>query len=290
MKYAVIGATGQTGSVVAQTLKQAGHDVRAIVRGEVQAEKMRALGYEAFLAEVDDIAALTRAFSDVDGAYLINPPAYLSSDMFARAKQVHFSLLKAIEDAGVSYTVALSSVGAQHPDGTGNIKTTFDFEQQIKASGLNITILRAPNFLDNWSDSILIAKTKGVLPSFFLPLNKRWPMASSLDIGRVAAELLIERNMEVKMVELSDAVECSAEDVASCLSKLLGQDIQAVEVPTDSIASLFEGKGLPSKSAQGFQEMMHGFNTDFIQFAGEGAQRRTNVDLETAIKHMLAES
>jgi uncharacterized protein YbjT (DUF2867 family) len=33
MKFAIIGATGQTGKVVAQTLHAAGHEVRAVVRG-----------------------------------------------------------------------------------------------------------------------------------------------------------------------------------------------------------------------------------------------------------------
>jgi uncharacterized protein YbjT (DUF2867 family) len=42
MKFAIIGTTGQTGSVVAQTLVEAGHTVRAIVRNQEAADKAAA--------------------------------------------------------------------------------------------------------------------------------------------------------------------------------------------------------------------------------------------------------
>ena len=96
MKFAIIGTTGQTGSIVAQTLAKNGHTVRAIVRNQAAAEKAIAQGYEAVIAPVDDLAALTAAFTDVDGAYLINPPAYMDADMFARARTVHKALLQAL--------------------------------------------------------------------------------------------------------------------------------------------------------------------------------------------------
>ena len=97
MKFAIIGTTGQTGSIVAQTLAQNGHTVRAIVRNQAAADKAITEGYEAVIAPVDDVAVLTAACTDVDGAYLMNPPAYMDAEMFARAHAVHQAVNRTVK-------------------------------------------------------------------------------------------------------------------------------------------------------------------------------------------------
>ncbi|MGF1756498.1 NmrA family NAD(P)-binding protein [Photobacterium sagamiensis] len=288
MKFVVIGATGQTGKVVAKTLQAAGHDVRAVVRSAAQTQSMFDLGYEAVIAHVDDVPALTAAFTDVDGVYLMNPPAYFEVDMFAKAHTVHAALLAAVKAAHVPHVVALSSVGGQHATGTGNIGTNYDFEQQIHASGQTVSILRAPNFLDNWASAIASAKEKGILPSMFIPLNKKWPMASSLDIGVTAARLLMANKAAPTLTELHGPEDYSAQDAAEALSELLGKPIQAIEVPTDTIAAYFENLGFPNVTAQAFQEMMYGFNTDHIVFSGEGEAVYGNVSIKEAFALLLS--
>ena len=71
----------------------------------------------------------------------MNPPAYFAPDLFAQARQVHASLIDAANAARVPRAVALSSVGSQHSTATGNILTTFDFEQQLKRYKGVLTIL-----------------------------------------------------------------------------------------------------------------------------------------------------
>lgn len=287
MKFAIIGVTGQTGSAVAQTLLQSGHTVRAIVRNQAAAKKAARLGYESVIASVDDVAALTVAFTGVDGAYLMNPPAYMDVDMFARAKAVHHALLEAAKAANLPHAVALSSVGAQHAEGTGNILTTHDFEIQIAASGLNISVLRAANFLDNWGSVIESAKEKGVLPSMFLPLDRKWPMVFSQDIGRAAAQLLMQGVNAPRLSELHGAQDYSADDAAQVLAKLLDKPVQAVEVPTANISGYFMSLGFPVVTAQAFQNMMQGFNTDHIVFTNQGQTLRGETTIEQAFAQML---
>jgi uncharacterized protein YbjT (DUF2867 family) len=287
MKFAIIGTTGQTGSIVAQTLAQNGHTVRAIVRNQAAAEKAANQGYETFIAPVDDVAALTAAFTGVDGAYLMNPPAYMEADMFARAHTVHKALLQAAKAANLPHAVALSSVGGQHATGTGNILTTYDFEQQIAQSGLNISIVRAANFLDNWASSFSAAREQGILPSMFLPLDKKYPMVSSIDIGRTVTQILMQGNSAPQLTELKGPEDCSAHDVAQVLSALLERDIKAVEVNPDQIAPFFSSKGFPVFTAQAFSEMMNGFNANHIVFTGQGQSVVGNIGIEAAFKHIL---
>lgn len=288
MKFAIIGITGQTGSVAARTLVEAGHKVRAVVRNQEAADKAAAQGYEPFIASVDDVEALTQAFTGVDGAYLMNPPAYTHENMFTRAHQVHAALLAAAKSANLAHAVALSSVGGQHEQGTGNILTTYDFEQQIKQSGLNISVVRAANFLDNWLSAIAVAKKDGVLPSMFVPLDKKLPMVSSIDIGRTVAQMLIQGNQAEKLVELKSPEDCSAHDAARILSQLLNNEVTAVAVTNEQIAPFFESIGFATVTAKAFAEMMHGFNTDHIVFEGNVPMVIGTVTLEDAFKEMLS--
>lgn len=288
MKFAIIGVTGQTGSAVAKRLKASGHQVRAIVRTLKNAQAMQQLGYEAVLASVEDRADLTAAFAGVDGAYLMNPPAYYADDMFAKAHEVHTHLLAALQKSGVPHAVALSSVGAQHAEGTGNILTTHDFEQQIKASGLNISVLRAANFLENWTGPIAKAQTDGVLPSMFLPLDKQWPMVSSQDIGATAADLLMAGASAPALIELHGPEPYSANDAAATLTELLGRVVKAVPVANEQIAPFFEQMGFPKLSAKAFADMMQGFNTDHIVFTGTGETRYGKVTIKQCFEDILS--
>jgi uncharacterized protein YbjT (DUF2867 family) len=286
MKFAIMGATGQTGSQTAKALQAVGHQVRAIVRNQANAKAMQALGYEAVIASITDREALTAAFTGVDGAYLMNPPAYQAEDLFAVAHQVHANLLAAMQQAKVPHVVALSSVGAQHARGTGNILTTYDLEQQVQASGLNITLLRAANFLENWASAIEKAQTEGVLPSMFLPLDKQWPMVSSIDIGTTAADLLIAGTQAPKLVELQGPQPYSANDAAAAIADLLHKPVQAVPVPTAKIAPFFQSLGFPKVTAEAFAEMMHGFNTDYIAFTGKGETRYGKTTIKQCFENM----
>ena len=140
--YAITGGMGQTGSAVANALLAAGASIRLIVRNDdARAALWRARGAEVLVADLKDTARLARAFDGVAGAYLMNPPNYMAGDMFVEATRVHSSLITAANQAGVAHVVALSSVGAHQPSGTGNIRTTWDFEQQL--SGLKCQIGRA---------------------------------------------------------------------------------------------------------------------------------------------------
>ena len=121
----------------------------------------------------------------------MNPPAYTATDIFSAAAAVHAAGIAA-ERAGVEHIVALSSVGAQHAEGTGNILTTHDLEQRLARARFATTILRAANFMENWAWSMHEAAETGVLLSMFAPVDKALPIVPVADIGQAAAELLLQ--------------------------------------------------------------------------------------------------
>ena len=286
--YAVTGAFGQTGLALSQALLEAGHPVRMIVRrDDEQAALWRTKGAEVVVADLEDITQLTQAFHNVRAAYLMNPPAYFVPDLFEQARSVHANLVAAANAASVPYGVALSSVGAQHSTGTGNILTTHDFEKQLSNFTGELTILRAANFMENWAWSLNPVMEKGILPSMFKPISKRLPMVSAVDIGRTAALLIVAPSGARRIVELHGSEDYSPTDTASAFSTLLGRPIQAVEDNDSDWSKIMLGKGFPSVTVNAFVEMFAGFNSGLIAFEGTHETRRGKVSLHEALAAIL---
>ena len=288
--FVVVGATGNTGGAAIDALLRAGHPVRGVVRRAEQAEALRARGAEAAVAAVEDVDALAIAFEGAEAVYLMNPPAYSEPDLFARAVQVHASLITAAERAKVERIVALSSVGGQHAAGTGNILTTNDLETRLASCSRPTTILRAANFMDNWECGLKPAREKGVMPSMFLPLERKLPMQSARDVGAAAAALMTEAGPDRRIVELHGPEDVSPADAAMALTAILGRPVTAVAVPEAEWASRFRAQSLPERSVAGFCEMFQGFNSGLIVFEGKHETRRGPTTLLEALKSMVLRS
>jgi uncharacterized protein YbjT (DUF2867 family) len=188
--FVVLGATGNTGKVVAETLIAQKKAVRVVLHNAAKGEAWKARGAEVAVADVEDGAALERAFKGAEGAYVLLPPSFSSShvrvDNGRRAK----TIATAVEAAGVSHVVALSSLGAQQPDGTGPVLSLHDAEATFSRTSPAVTFLRAAYFMENWGGS-LHAVGQGALPTFLLA-DKALPMVATRDIGLAAARLLAE--------------------------------------------------------------------------------------------------
>lgn len=286
--YAITGAFGQTGSAVCNALIEAGRPLRLLVRRDDElAATWRAKGAAVVVVDLMDAAGLTEALRGVEGAYLLNPPAYLDNDLFQRARDVHRNLIAAANAAAVPHVVALSSVGAQHAQGTGNILTTFDFEQQLQGFQGRLSTLRAANFMENWAWSMKPVLEHGVLPSMFLPLDRTLPMVSALDIGRAAAEMLINPPPDKQIVELHGPEDVSPADAAATFAALLGRAVTAQAVPESDWPAVFRQQGFPETSVQAFCGMFRGFNDGTVAFEGRHTTRRGSTTLRQALAKLL---
>ena len=67
--YVILGATGNTGSIIADFLLSKGEKVRVVGRDAPRLERFVRKGAEAFAANVSDAAALSKAFSGARAAY-----------------------------------------------------------------------------------------------------------------------------------------------------------------------------------------------------------------------------
>ncbi|HEY9851538.1 MAG TPA: NmrA family NAD(P)-binding protein [Leptolyngbyaceae cyanobacterium] len=286
--YVVLGATGQTGAAAAETLIEHGASVRVVVRNASKGDVWAQRGAEVAVADVTDVEALTKAFSGATGAYLLNPPAYNADDMFAVAETVGKAFQQAVQNAGLSKIVQLSSVGAHIPEGTGNIRTTWILERILGNLDLPVTFVRAAYFMENWASMAGVAANNGVLPSFLTPLDRAIPMVSAADIGRVCAECLLETWSGKRIVELEGPQPYSPNDAAAAFAKALGRSVQAVELPSSDWGKVLEQGGNSPSSVNSWSQMLDNFNTGHIVFEGKGATHvKGRVTLEDAIASLV---
>jgi uncharacterized protein YbjT (DUF2867 family) len=72
--YVILGASGNTGSIVANFLLSKGKKVRVVGRDPERLQRFVDKGAEAFTADMGDAAALAKAFAGARAAYLLLPP------------------------------------------------------------------------------------------------------------------------------------------------------------------------------------------------------------------------
>jgi uncharacterized protein YbjT (DUF2867 family) len=265
--YVVSGATGHTGSVVAKTLLEKGLPARVIVRSEEKGAALAKLGAEVAVADLQDAEALTKALQGGKVLYLMNPPAYQAEDQFVELEKVIEAFRAAIDNSELEKIVVLSSIGAQLASETGNILTTYKLEQALGNLEIPVTFIRPGSFMENWNAVLEAAKTAGVLPSFFQPLDRKVPQVAAADIGRVAAEAMQEKTAGKEIIELAGFWTSPAE-TAAAIGRALGKEVKAVPIPEEQWLDILKNHNSP-KNAQSLAEMFKGFNSGHIKFETE---------------------
>jgi uncharacterized protein YbjT (DUF2867 family) len=119
--YVVLGASGNTGHVVAKNLLARGQKVRVVGRNAAHLQPLAAEGAEIFIGDANDASALTKAFHKTDAAYVMIPPNPTSNDFRAFQDRVSDAIAAAVRNAGVKNVVSLSSFGADKPTATGPV-------------------------------------------------------------------------------------------------------------------------------------------------------------------------
>lgn len=286
--YAVMGATGHVGSVVADALLKQGHTVRVLGRTRAKLEPWRARGAQAYDTPFHDAAGLSKAFEGASAVFTMIPPAYDADDFAAHQDKTGEATVAALKWARTSHVVDLSSIGAQLPSGTGPIAGLYRQEQRLNGiAGLNVVHLRPGHFMENQLWSIPTIKQRGVNGS---PMRGDTPMftVAARDIGRQAAELLDAFTFRGRtVVELAGPRTYTLKEITGILGRAIGQpDLQYTQVPPDQAKQALVGMGMKPRTADLMLEMEDAFNqhriaperepvkgtTTFEQFAQEFAR------------------
>ena len=285
--YVVAGVTGQTGRATAETLLAHGSKVRVIVRDAKQGEAWKSRGAEVAVASLGDVAQLAAALTGVQGAYLLVPPRYDADDVLTAQRALGEAMAQAVRKSGVPHVVILSSVGAELPEGNGPIAGLHHLERVMGKAAKNLTVLRPGYFFENFAP-VLPATQNGVLPTFLTP-GHALPMNGTRDVGRVAAEALLEPASGSRLIELAHARPHTPEDVARELSAVLGRPLSVQAGPSEAIVPALTGMGLSRGAAELLREVIGALNQGRIRHHGPPAIRRfAEMGAGDALRPLLA--
>jgi NAD(P)H dehydrogenase (quinone) len=227
--YAISGITGQVGSAVAETLLAGGHAVRAIVRDHAKGSALAARGAEIAVADFGNPDSLAQAFRGVEGAFVMLPASFAPAPGFPETKALVAALCQALAAARPPKVVCLSSIGAHQTHGLGLITALRLLEHGLADTASPLAFLRPGWFLENAAWDVNSAKKDGVIESFLQPLSRGVPMVATADVGRVAAETLLETWSGQRIIELSGPSLVSPNDLAEGFSRAMLQCKQSRE-------------------------------------------------------------
>ncbi len=261
--YVITGATGNTGSVVAERLLQAGQKVRVVGRDAKRLEKFTSKGAESFVADATDAGALTKAFAGAKAVYAMIPPNIGAADVRAYMERVSDALSAAIGENGTKYAVVLSSVGADRSHGTGPVAGLHSLEKKLEGTpGLNALFLRAGYFMENLLPQADVIKSMGIMAGPVredLPL----PMIATRDIGAYAAEALLKLDFAGKSThELQGSRNVSYAEAAKIVGAAIGKpDLTYNLVPAAQLKPVLTQMGMSSNMADLLLEMADALNS-----------------------------
>lgn len=282
--YVITGATGNTGSVVAEKLLAKGEKVRVLGRDAKRLERFTNKGAEPFIADATSADALTKAFSGAKAVYAIIPPNIASSDVHAYEEQVSDDLAAAITKSGVKHAVVLSSVGADKPDKTGPVVGLHSLETKLNAiAGLNALYLRAGYFMENLLPQVGVIQSFGVIAGPVRP-DLPLPMIAARDIGAVAADALLKLDFSGKQTrELQGARDVSYNDAAKIVGGAIGKpDLKYMQMPATQLKPALMQMGMSSNMADLLLEMAESLNSGYMKaLEPRSAANSTPTTLET---------
>jgi uncharacterized protein YbjT (DUF2867 family) len=260
--YAIMGASGNIGKILAETLLKKGHRVHAIGRDKNKLHDLKAQGAEIFTSLFDDSSALAKGFSKCDAVFSLIPPVYQEKNCEAYQDKVGGAIKEALIKTGVPSVLNLSSIGAHLQEGTGPVKGLHRHEERLNTiPKLNVLHLRSGYFMENFNWSIPFIKDFGILGSALRP-DLPLPMVATYDIGLKAAELLQTLNFSGQTVfDFMGPKDVTMEEAAKAIGKAIGKpDLKYRQLSYQEVEKGMLEAGMELNTAKLLVEMYQSFN------------------------------
>jgi len=287
--YVVLGASGNTGHVVAQNLLARQQKVRVFGRNAAHLQPHAAQGGEIFIGDVTDAAALTKAFQKADSAYVMIPPNPTSNDPLAYAERVSNAITAAVKNTGMKNVVSLSSLGADKTKGTGPVVGLHHLEQKLnQIDGVNVLHLRAGYFMENTLPQVGAIRMAGSMVGPLRP-DLKLSMIAARDIGAAAADALLRLAFRGKQTqELQGQRGLDFTEIATIIGKAIDKpNLGYVHAPDDQVRSALVQTGMSDKFAGLILEMAAALNAGYMKALEPRTSRNTT---STPFETFVAES
>ncbi|HLX82671.1 MAG TPA: NmrA family NAD(P)-binding protein [Terriglobales bacterium] len=244
--YVVLGASGNTGGVVARSLLARKHRVRVVGRDAAHLKSLASEGAEVFVSDITNAASLSQAFNKADAAYVMVPPNPTSDDFRGYQNRVTDAIATAATNAGLKNIVSLSSFGADKGSGTGPVAGLHELEQKLnQVDGANVLHLRAGYFMENTLPQVGAIRMAGSTVGPLRP-DLKLPFIATSDIGAAAADALLGLAFKGKQThELQGQRDLDYTEIAAIIGKAIGKpDLGYIQAPDEQIRAAFLQMGM----------------------------------------------
>jgi NAD(P)H dehydrogenase (quinone) len=288
--FAILGAAGHVGFSTASALREAGAPVRAVLRNDAKAAKLKEIGCELAFADLQDAHALAEAIDGADAVQVIAPLRPQTADPAKDLLTSVANIIEALKSARPRTALAISDYGAHVSEDIGMPSIFHAFEAELRQLGGQRIILRSAEHMYNWARGLPKALETGALPSFQIPVDMAQPTIASQDLGRIAAEILLaaDGNEGVEIVHAEGPHRYSASDVAAAVSRISGREIHAQPVPREAWQGAFAQ--MPPSLADLLTKANDAKNKGGLVDVepGVGPVRRGTTELAEALRPLLA--
>jgi uncharacterized protein YbjT (DUF2867 family) len=159
-KFLVTGATGYLGRYVIKELKKQGYWIRALARNAAKLESLSEYIDEKFIGEVTNSKSLRGICKDVDIVFSSigitkqkDNLAYMDVDY-----QGNMNLLEESIKEGISKFIYVSVFNAEKMKNLKGIQAKIRFEEKLKKSGLDYSIIYPNGFFSDMLEYLKMAK------------------------------------------------------------------------------------------------------------------------------------
>jgi uncharacterized protein YbjT (DUF2867 family) len=252
--HIILGASGQVGSGIIDQLIREKKPVKGVIRNPEKARELRKKGAELAIADAFDLAALQAAFKGGTTVFVFTPESIHSEDLIGDTKVILENYRKAIESSPIKKIVGLSSCGAQHTSGTGNLKQSYMLEHAFMGMSVQQVFIRPAYYYSNWLPYLPTVKEQGVLPTFF-PSDLKIPMVSPHDVAQFVAGVMGKPVEGAAIYELEGPGDYSSNDVAQTLGQVLDREVKAEQIPREGWEEALQQAGFSADVMKNFIEM-----------------------------------
>ncbi len=256
MKYVITGSIGHISKTIVTALVKNQHQVTVITSNQQRVADIEALGAQAAVGSIEDIAFLTKTFTGANAVYTMVPPNMAATDWKNYIASIGENYAAAIKASGVKYVVNLSSIGAHMPDGCGPVSGIFLVEKTLNnLENVNIKHLRPGYFYYNLFANIDLIKHMNIIGSNY-DENTSIVFADPSDIAAVAAEELLNLSFTGKTNNYIASDERKAKEVASVIGNAIGKpELPWINFPDEQALGGMLQAGLSNEIASNFVEM-----------------------------------
>lgn len=237
----VTGATGNIASLVIPDLIKNGMNVRAMLRDVSKGEALKEQGAEVVEGDFDDKQKLGNNLEGADSVLAITPPN-------PNATSQGSNILNAAKEAGVSFYLRISALGAAADAPTDNGRLHIQSDEELMNSGIAYTILRPHFFMQNMFASVDSIKNEG---KFYMGMGEgKLGMIDVRDIADCCVSILTNGDHKNKIYTPTGPESIPFSKAAEIIGSTIGKEVNYVPVPLEAVRKAILDMGWGEWGAQ----------------------------------------